>query len=278
MSKNKLSFAYRSCNNADFLKEAYGSKLVLIRRSEDSSALRKCVDDCEKYLGMSELLKDSRSTKAGIVKLEDGTEVFIKRYNNKGFFHTLKYIFRETRAFHSWHMAWCYELNGIPTPRPLATIAKRKTGILESAYLIVKSVPDLIPALDFCRILLDDVELLRKYSDSVCSMFANMHHAGIRHGDTKFSNIYVRKTKEGYSFGLWDLDGGEIFNKPLDNDFRAAELARTISSYADIAERLGKAVETADVMEFFINSYYLHSGIFINKRNIAAKIDKYLKK
>lgn len=273
-----MSFAYCSCNNADFLKEAYGSKLILIRRSEDSSALRKCVDGCERYLGMAELLKNSCSTKAGIVKLEDGTEVFIKRYNNKGFFYTLKYVFRKTRAFHSWYMAWCYELNGIPTPRPLATIAERKAGMLESAYLIVESVPDLIPALDFCRILLDDTGLLKKYSDSVCAMFANMHRAGIRHGDTKFSNIYVRKTKRGCAFGLWDLDGGKIFNKPLDGKSRTAEVSRTISSYVDIAGRLGRTVETADIMDLFIDSYYSHSGILLNKNAVAAEINKYLNK
>ena len=60
--EDKLSAGYCFNNNSDFLRIARGVNLAIIRRSADSKAVRECLENPEKYLDVSNIIKDSRST------------------------------------------------------------------------------------------------------------------------------------------------------------------------------------------------------------------------
>jgi serine/threonine protein kinase len=204
--------------------------------------------------------------------------VFIKRYNNKGLRYTLRYMFLNAKPFRTWQAAWHFEVNGIPTPKPIAASASRAAGILVSAYLITESVPDLVPTLDFCRTMFGSRKIQEVFSDSVCSLLSKMHDAGIYHGDAKLSNIYVSSGSKGeYSFGLWDLDGVDIRPKPICENLRASEIARTVSSYVEIGNRFGEKFDIEKIARMFINSYSASSEISLEQDVILRKIEKYLR-
>ncbi|OGV59825.1 MAG: hypothetical protein A2X45_14105 [Lentisphaerae bacterium GWF2_50_93] len=278
MKDNKLTAGYCFSNNKDFIKIARGMNLTLLRRSADSRELRDCIENPEVHLSASAVLKDSRSTKAGIARLPDGRQVFIKRYNNKGLRYTLRYMFLNAKAFRTWQAAWFFEMNNIPTPRPIAASASRAAGILISAYLVTESVPDLIPTLDFCRTMFGSRKVQEVFSDSVCSLLSRMHDAGIYHGDAKLSNIYVSSGAKGsYSFGMWDLDGVDIRSKPICENLRASEIARTASSYIEIGNRLGEKSDVEKTVRMFVNSYSSVSSTAPDHGAILRKTGKYLR-
>ena len=146
--------------NDDFLPFKNAKGIGIIRKKDDSDALQECIADPDKWLARSEIMKDSRTTTAGVIKLSNGEEVFIKRFNNKGFIYTLKYLFREARPFRVWKAAWAFEQNNIPTPLPMAAMADYKNGIPQNAYLIRHTVPNIISTLDFFAKLKDDKNIL----------------------------------------------------------------------------------------------------------------------
>ncbi len=278
MKDSRHIAGYCFSNNRDFIRIARGVNLALLRRSADGRWLRDCIGNPEKYLSEAKVLKDSRSTKAGTAEFPDGRNVFIKRYNNKGLRYTLRYMFLNAKPFRTWQAAWFFEMNKIPTPRPLAASASRAAGILISAYLVTESVPDVIPTMDFCRTMFAEKKTKEKFSSSVCAMLAKMHDSGIYHGDTKLSNIYVSSKAEGvYSFGMWDLDGVDIRPKPICENLRASELARTASSYIEIGNRLGEKPDLEKTVQMFVNSYSASSVTNPDLGTVIKKTDKYLR-
>lgn len=254
MKKFDRNYCFRE--NADFLPVELPVGMAVIRKKDDSLCLRDFLKDPDRFLNDSEIMKDSRTTKAGMLKLDNGKEVFIKRFNRKGFLYTLKYIFREARPFRVWSSAWAFEKTGIPTPRPMAALAQYKCGIPGNAYLIRNTVPDIVPTLEFFTRLKENDELKNSYLMAVAQMVVKMHDAGIYHGDAKCSNIYVEECgKNQYSYGLWDLLSCRVFNKPLPNSWREKEVAHIAWSFAEISNREGKTVEGADIKKLLSAEY-----------------------
>ena len=242
--------------NDDFLPFENAKGIGILRKKDDSDALQECIAAPDKWLARSEIMKDSRTTTAGVVKLSNGEEVFIKRFNNKGFIYTLKYLFREARPFRVWKAAWAFEQNNIPTPLPMAAMADYKNGIPQNAYLIRHVVPNIISTLDFFAKLKDDKELEESYLSDIVAMIANMHNAGIYHGDAKCSNIYIEQSEAGtYQYGLWDLLSNIVTKLPTNRDLREKELSHIAWSYAEISNRDGKCIEEETIKKLLFDKY-----------------------
>jgi len=224
-------------DNKDFSLIKTSSGKGFLRREYDSSELRKAIENPTSLFENAEIFKDSRTTKAGVAELA-GKEVFVKCFNNKGFGYTLKYIFRSPRPFRVWKAAWALEKAGIPTPKPIAAIAEFSGYIPKNAFLIRESVPEIIPTLDFFRIILEDDSKRKHFIKTACSLYAKMHNSGIYHGDAKCSNIYVSKKDDSFSYGIWDLLSCRIENKPINEKLRNKEIARFANSFAEITARL----------------------------------------
>jgi len=240
--------------------------------------MHDCLENPEKYLSASNIIKDSRSTKAGITTLSDGTAVFIKRYNNKGLRYTLKYMFSSAKPFRTWKAAWHLEMNGIPTPRPLAATASRTAGVLTSAYLIAESVPGIISTIDFCKVMYESRRIQKLYAESIAATMSKMHDAGVYHGDTKLSNIFVSKKQNGeFLFGFWDLDSVDIRSKPICENLRASEIGRTVSSFIELGAKFGKILKREEIAGLFLKSYTPVSGIVPDLESVLRKTEKYLK-
>jgi len=245
---DKIDRNYCFADNADFLPVELAGGMAVIRKKDDSSELRKCLNNTDHWLEDSEIMKDSRTTKAGIVKLTDDKEVFIKRFNNKSFAYTLKYIFRKARPFRVWSIAWALEKAGIPTPRPMAALAKYKYGIPGNSYLIRHVAPQIIPTLEFFDKFRDNPELRESYLEAVAAMFAKMHDAGIYHGDAKCSNIYVENCKNAtFSYGVWDLLSCRIGLNSVSKALREKEISRIAWSFAEISNRNSDTVAEFEI-------------------------------
>ena len=253
---NKTNKYYCFQDNSDFMPVTLPGGMAVIRKKDDSPALRDCIKDPNQFLDNAEILKDSRTTKAGIVKISDDKEIFIKRFNNKGLAYTLKYMFREARPFRVWFAAWALEKAGIPTPRPMAAVAKYSLGFPRNAYLIRNVALDIVPTLDFFAKLNENSDLRELYLKSIAALFAKMHDAGIYHGDAKCSNIYVEDCgKDQYAYGVWDLLSCQIGKQPVPKALREKEISRIAWSFAEITKRTGSDADEAEIKKQLQEKY-----------------------
>ena len=187
-------------------------------RREDVVALLGHLDSA--LLG-ADLKKNSRNTNAGIV-WADGGPLFIKRNNNRGLHYSLRYLFRPARSFRAAAAALTLDAAGIPTPQVYGAGERRRGRQLKCAYLVTEaltgtlSLESLLEA-DPSPTLLADAGTLA----------ADLHGAGVYHGDMKFTNLYRLDDR----LGVWDLDGVQLFSGPLPPERVCRELGRILSSF-----------------------------------------------
>ena len=200
--------------------------------------LLELLKDADANFANSVIVKDSRTTKACIFKT-DSNNIFLKRYNNKGFAFTLRYFFRRARAFRAWESAfWLKEL-AIPTPEPLIAIEYKTGLILNKGFLFTECIDNTITPNEFYKDCMKNNDLFANFAKTVAEYLFKMHSHGIFHGDFKLYNIYIQKKDNEYKFGLWDLDSlkkksflGKT-DKLIDKDFK-----RLIRSFKEIKEEL----------------------------------------
>ena len=221
------------------------------------------------------VLKDSRTTFAGLIKL-DGRDFFLKRYNNKGLRHSLRYLFRTPRPLKAFRNSWLFTRCGVPVPETFAASCEWKAGLLKCGYLVCGFYTDSIATLDFHKILHADSSLKNEFASTVTDYLTRLHENGITHGDLKMSNIFVRKNESGdFSFGFWDLDAARIVNGPVSEKKRIAELARVVSSFIEIASRLNIKTDLTESTELFVKPYCAKSGIELPRKILAEKIGEF---
>eukprot|EP00831_Metopus_contortus_P077470 TRINITY_DN7283_c0_g1_i4.p1 TRINITY_DN7283_c0_g1~~TRINITY_DN7283_c0_g1_i4.p1 ORF type:complete len:338 (-),score=63.51 TRINITY_DN7283_c0_g1_i4:204-1217(-) len=226
------------------------------------------------------ILKDSRTTTAGILELKNGERYFIKRENNKGVKFTLKYMLRRSRVYRAAYVASRLDELGIPTPRVVAVGSRRKFHVLQSGYLITETVDHALLMSKMCQMLNEDKDFFDDFLSTVCAYITNLHDNNIIHGDLKLSNIYCVDEPTGYSFGLWDLDGAVVSNAKLPIHARVSELARVISSYMRISHEQFNIAHDLDALTArFCEQYNALSQVKLPldklKRRTVVFLDKH---
>jgi tRNA A-37 threonylcarbamoyl transferase component Bud32/2-polyprenyl-3-methyl-5-hydroxy-6-metoxy-1,4-benzoquinol methylase len=158
-------------------------------------------EELDKLMAQGQILKNGDASYVSRVRWND-RDVVVKRYNNTGFFHSLRHTIKGSRARRSWLYGHRLATLDIATPRPLAYIEQRKYKLLRKSYLIT----EYIEGQRFYDFLRDDsiageqhLSAIRK----VMQMLENLWNNRITHGDLKHTNILVAKDVPV----LTDLDG-----------------------------------------------------------------------
>lgn len=227
----------------------------------DAAELADALRDPEALLASASILKDSRSTKAGVATWPGDParkpRLFVKRHNIKSRIHAAKYAFRTPRAFREFRASARIEALGLPTPRPLAALAtKRRAGLFPGpSYFVAEAVEGAVPTLDFLRAAFSDEALASEYVSAVAGFLARMHDAGVIHGDAKCSNFFAAKTVDCYAFGLWDLLSCRFRGAPAGDAEREKEIGRFADSLAAIAERLSMELPETASRQSILDAY-----------------------
>ena len=193
--------------------------------------LQKLFGNAEGLLQKSRVIKNSRSTSAGIFSL-NGTEYFIKRSNVNGFFESLRRIGRMSRAERNRLVARRIECLGIRTPAIYAAVETMPWRLPGASYLITESFPHPMTVAAMLRGLVQDdnfdrQELIRR----IAVMAVDLHDNGIEHGDFKLNNVLAYRSSAGaLELGIFDLDGSVLHRKKCSDAVRIRELARLASS------------------------------------------------
>ncbi len=184
---------------------------------QESGALEAVIKDPDSFLDGdgAVIFKDGRTVKAGKVELGDGRKIFLKRYNVKGSVHTIKNIFRSSRASRVWVRSYGAELRGLLMPEPLAFIEERKKGrVFGKSYIITEFI-DEAPRLSDRALELEGRASSAGFRELLFRIgreLRRMHILGWYHGDLKWNNILVKeRTKPGKDdiFFLY-VDGSSI--------------------------------------------------------------------
>lgn len=122
-----------------------------------------------------------------------GKDVVVKRYNNKGFIHSLRHTIKRSRARRGWLHGHRLAMLNIATPRPLAYIEQRNGLLIETSYLVTQYVEGQ-RLYEFLR----DDNVAHEQRSEVMQMIKNMLEElakhQITHGDLKHTNILITES------------------------------------------------------------------------------------
>ncbi|VAW35975.1 hypothetical protein MNBD_DELTA02-300 [hydrothermal vent metagenome] len=199
----------------------------------ESGALEAVIKDPDGFLDGdgAVIFKDSRTVKAGMVELSDGRKVLLKRYNRKGSVHTIKNIFRSSRASRVWQMSYGAELRGLLMPEPLAFIEERKKGRAFGRSYIISEFIDGAPRLRDRALELEDrtpSSGFRELLFRIGRELRRMHILGWYHGDLKWNNVLVR---EGTKAGKDDIFFLYIDGSSVSAELSSAEIKKELERF-----------------------------------------------
>jgi tRNA A-37 threonylcarbamoyl transferase component Bud32 len=135
----------------------------------------------------------------------NGNDIVIKRYNHKGFWHSIRQSFRTSRAKRSWLHGQRLTMLGVNTPKPLAYIEERIGPILWKSYLLTSHVrgQNLADEIGQPNISKQQKENLHR---QIQDLMTTLHDNGITHGDFKPTNFVITQN----SVYVTDLDAMKV--------------------------------------------------------------------
>ena len=273
--KKRISDHCRSAGSDYFFYRGLNGINGLIRTAGAYPEMKIFLYSPDNFLDKGTILKDSRTTKAGIVEI-DSRKYFLKRYNNKGLIYTLKYLFRKSRPFNVVSATQAIRKLGVPCPEVIAALSRRRRGILQASYLLTENLENIIAPENYVKESVEHPDIYIKFQSRMCAYLKKLHDAGIRHGDLKLSNIYCRKDPDGLEFGLFDFDGTDFLNKPLSQEMRVKEYARIISSWIIISGNIKIPADRERITRGFNRKYFECNGIEMDAALLNKLIDYYL--
>jgi tRNA A-37 threonylcarbamoyl transferase component Bud32 len=135
----------------------------------------------------------------------NGKDVVVKRYNHKGFIHSVRHTIKKSRALRGWLHGYRLGMLNIPAPRPLAYIEQYKGQLLWKSYLVTEYVEGQ-RLYDFLRDGTVGEGERSKVIEQIAELFGRLGKHRITHGDLKHTNILIT----GRRAVLTDLDGMKV--------------------------------------------------------------------
>lgn len=164
----------------------------------------------------------------------NGRDIVIKRYNHKGFIHSLRHTIKRSRARRGWSHASQLRKLGITVPRPLAYVEQCNGPLVWKSYVVTEYVEGR-ELHDFLRDTKVTQERRSKVTQQVVELLDTMGKHMITHGDLKHSNILIA---EGGPI-LTDLDGVTMHRWRWTYKIRRAkDLKRLARNWDELEARL----------------------------------------
>jgi len=161
--------------------------------------------DIEQYMEEGTPLKEGNTSV--LVRARIGErDVLIKRYNHKGFFHSIRQTLKGSRAQRSWCNAHRLRSLGVSTPFPLAMLECLQMGVVHHSYILTEYV-HAHPLGVFLENDSVSEERRALVSQRVLNLFENLKRYKVNHNDLKHTNILVHQ----YHPLLTDLDGMRMY-------------------------------------------------------------------
>jgi serine/threonine protein kinase len=162
------------------------------------------IKQIDALMDKGQILKNGNTCYVSRLRWND-KDIAVKRYNHKGFIHSLQHTIKGSRARRVWLHANRLMMLEIATPKPLAYIEQWKGLLVWKSYLVTEYV-DGQKLYHFLR----DGSVTQQHHSAITrqimDLLNNLGQYRISHGDLKRSNILI--TNNGPV--LTDLDGMKV--------------------------------------------------------------------
>jgi tRNA A-37 threonylcarbamoyl transferase component Bud32 len=159
------------------------------------------VEQLDTLMDSGQVLKDGNTCYVSRLSFSS-KDIVVKRYNNKGFLHSLRHTIKRSRARRGWLHGHRLGMLNIATPKPLAYIEQRRGLLVKKSYLVTQYVE----GQRLYEFLRDDNVTRQQQLEAmqmIKTMLDKLAKYQITHGDLKHTNILI--TEIGPV--LTDLDG-----------------------------------------------------------------------
>jgi tRNA A-37 threonylcarbamoyl transferase component Bud32 len=181
-----------------------GYRGVFDPRFAEGESMPRFVREVDALMGQGQFLKNDRASFVSRVRW-NGQEVVVKRYNRRGFWHSLRHTIKGSRAKRTWLHAHRLVSLGVATPEPLAYFDEYRGRLLRRSYFVTRFVP----GPHVYQMLRDPTvadEQKQGIHDQILDLLSRLAEHGISHGDMKHTNILF----DGTGVVLTDLDAMRI--------------------------------------------------------------------
>jgi len=147
------------------------------------------IKQIDELMNVGKILKNGNTCYVSGVRW-NGKNIVVKRYNHKGFIHSLRHTIKKSRARRVWLHANRLGMLNIATPKPLAYIENRRGPLVWKSYLVTEYVE----GQKLCNFLQNDsvTEQQRsKITGQITELLERLGKHRISHGDLKHSNILI---------------------------------------------------------------------------------------
>jgi tRNA A-37 threonylcarbamoyl transferase component Bud32 len=242
----------RKClrNNALFKTMTHNKYAINTRREWDITALEgllgRHTDSLVKR--RDNVIKLSHKTAITHLPLsgESGKLVCIKEYRYPSTFKKCCYPFFRSPARNAWFAAHGLIAADVHTPKPIALIEEKRTGMIRKSFFITEGIFDCRPCYKYIRNTFGNREkevafpVKRRFASCLAASFRQLHDAAIYHGDLKESNIMVRELPDAWDFFYLGLDR-VYFNKNITRRRKIKNLSQlnaSVHNYFTRTDRL----------------------------------------
>ncbi|NOY54256.1 MAG: hypothetical protein GXP58_11695 [Deltaproteobacteria bacterium] len=169
--------------------------------------LQDCLRDPDRWFhdGRAKILKSMGNTRT-VQFVCGGRKFLLKHYRFRGWMQALRSLLGGSRGAKAVRRSDLFLRAGIPTPRPVALLERRRFKIPRESYLCYEFLPEAENLTERYRRAGETLFLESKILSAIGRDAARIHGAGLYHGDLKWSNILVTEEVRGIA-RLIDLDG-----------------------------------------------------------------------
>jgi len=188
-----------------YLRIKFGRYIAVFDRGfcQDAESL-DFIEKIDTLMDKGQILKNGDTSYVSRLTWND-KDVVVKRYNHRGFIHSLRHTIKRSRARRGWLHGHCLGMLNIATPKPLAYIEQRRWLLIWQSYLVT----EYIEGQELRNFLRDNKTSEEERSIAmrqVKNLLDKMGKYRITHGDLKHTNILV--TENGPV--LTDLDAMKV--------------------------------------------------------------------
>jgi len=174
--RHYLRKVLRDCS--EFHAERRFDRFLVCDRASFKGVVAAMLEDIDAQFERGFVIKAGKT--ATVARLYvDGEAFVVKRYNIKSWQHAMGRMWRPTRAQRAWQNAHRLRMLGIATFKPIALIERRLGPMRRDAYLVMRDVGGVDLRERFAN----------KHIQALVTLFADLAHAGLVHGDTKATNF-----------------------------------------------------------------------------------------
>jgi RIO-like serine/threonine protein kinase len=175
-------------------------RAVFDRSFVDGINIEDFFEKMDSMMNSGRILKRGNTCYVSRLSLND-RDIVIKRYNYKGFFHSIRNTIKGSRARRGWLFGHLLEMLNVPTPKPLGYIEARNGLLVVRSYIVMEFV-DGTKLEQFLQGEGVSEQKRSQIKQQIIELLDRLAFYKVTHGDLKHTNILIN----GGRLVLTDLD------------------------------------------------------------------------